>query len=241
MKVLIITGGSKGIGKAIAEKYHEEKFNVVSIARTKATDVHYRQLTADLSNPQEVTQIIQQIFSEIDTNRVTSITLVNNAGSLGEINIMGTLDATDISRTLQLNCITPSILANEFIRHTNTLTCKKQLVNISSGAAVKPYFGWSLYCSSKAALDMATKTIAAEQDDVENGVKTVGIYPGVVETNMQIKIRETPETNFKNVQRFIALKDQNELYTPSYVAQRIYEIDSSNFLKNGDIIDLRKL
>jgi len=54
-------------------------------------------------------------------------------------------------------------------------------------------------------------------------------------------IRKTPETHFKNVQRFIDLKDHNELYAPSFVAERIYTMDVKNQLENGTIVDIRKL
>ena len=87
---------------------------------------------------------------------------------------------------------------------------------------------------------MTTKTTATEQEEINNGVKCVAIYPGVVDTNMQTAIRKTTESEFKNVQRFKELKKNNELYSPEFVAKRIFEIDMKNQLYNGDIIDIRK-
>lgn len=165
--------------------------------------------------------------------------MLNNAGSLGEVHTLGNLDSKNIEQVIHLNTTTPLVLSNEFIKHTQELHCKKQILNISSGAAVNPYSGWSVYCSSKAALDMITKTIAVEQETVKNPVKCVAIYPGVVDTNMQGIIRKTTSNEFKNVARFKALKENNELYSPTFVADRIYQIDSSNQLQNGAIIDIR--
>ena len=240
MNILIITGGSNGIGKAIAKKYTTENFTVYSISRSKATSVNYQQLTADLSNTSSAINAINSIFSCLKPGTITSITLLNNAGSLGEINILGNLYSEKIESIIQLNTTTPLVLANEFIRFTKNLNCKKQIINISSGAAINPYSGWSVYCTSKAALDMTTKTIATEQDELKNGVKCVAIYPGVVDTNMQTSIRKTTVTEFKNVQRFKELKENKELYSPKFVAEKIYQIDTSNALKNGAIIDIRK-
>ncbi len=172
---------------------------------------------------------------------LTSITLCNNAGSLGEMQTLGNLDSEKIQDIIQLNTTTPIILSNEFSRLTKKLTCKKQIISISSGAAVNAYAGWSLYCASKAALEMMTKTLATEQNDSQYGIKSIAIKPGVVDTNMQTQIRNTPASAFKHVQRFKELKQNNELYSARFVASKIYQIDSANKLQNGEIIDLRTL
>lgn len=239
MNILIITGGSKGIGKAIAQKYLKNNYSVFSISRSKANAVNYHQVKANLSNSIEAIKAIKAIFSKFDFTTITSITLMNNAGSLGEINSLGNLESEKIEQTIQLNTVTPLVLSNEFIKLTNRLKCKKQIITISSGAAINPYQGWSVYCSSKAAIEMMTKTIAQEQNELANSVKAVAIKPGVVDTNMQTQIRNTSEKAFKNLQRFKDLKDNNELYTPEFVASKIYAVDSENLLKNGDIIDIR--
>jgi benzil reductase ((S)-benzoin forming) len=237
--VLIITGGSKGIGKAIAEKYASENYTVISISRSKASHVNFQQITADLSNISAAIDAINTVFSTLNLEIISSITLVNNAGRLGEVNTLGHLDSEKIQDIIQLNTTTPLVLSNEFIRFTKSLNCKKQIINISSGAAVNPYQGWSVYCTSKAAIEMMTKTIAFEQNELSNGVKCIAIKPGVVDTSMQAYIRKTPLSDFKNVQRFIDLKENDQLYSPEFVAEKVFNFDTSNSLNNGDIIDIR--
>lgn len=239
MNVLIITGGSKGIGKGIAEYYAQKGYLVYSLSRTKSNLRNCEEVEVDLTNLDLAIQKLHYILHKIDYSYIDKITLVNNAGRLGKIANLGNLETTDINKSIGLNTIVPLVLSNAFVKLTSELKAKKQIINISSGAAAHPYEGWSVYCTSKAALDMLTKTIAKEQESVTHGVKCVSIYPGVVETDMQIQIRDTTPNDFKNVQKFIDLKTNNELYTPEFVAEKIYDLDEREILKTGDIIDIR--
>lgn len=239
MNIIIITGASKGIGKALAKKYANKNYKVYSLARTSSSLENITDVAIDLSDLTATENTFVNLLKEIATPKITSITLINNAGRLGEISNLENLKANDISKTIQLNTTTPLILSGLFIKLTQQLTCKKQIINISSGAAVNPYQGWAIYCTSKAAIDMMTKAIATEQTEIENGVKCVSIYPGVVDTNMQSQIRNTSKTDFNSVQRFVDLKENNDLYTPDFVAETIYKIDTENQLQNGAVVDIR--
>lgn len=241
MDVIIITGGSKGIGKAIAKKYVNKNYKVYSLARSTSDLKNVTQITVDLSNLKDTEACFKNLLEKIKKQIITSITLINNAGRLGKISTIENLTSNDITNTIQLNIATPIVLTSLFIKSTQSITCKKQVINISSGAATKPYEGWSVYCTSKAAIDMLTKTVASEQKLIKNGVKCIALYPGVVDTNMQSQIRETSESDFKNLQRFINLKENKELYTTEFVADTIYKIDTENRLENGAIFDIRNV
>jgi len=184
---------------------------------------------------------LNYILHKIDFSVVKKITFINNAGRLGKISNLGNLEPTDIQLSIKLNTTVPLVLSNTFIKATMDLDADKQIINISSGAAVSPYAGWSVYCTSKAAIDMMTKTIAAEQSAVKNGVKCISIYPGVVDTNMQDQIRSTSVSDFKNVERFKELKTTNQLYSPAFVGKQIYVLDHNETLDNGAIFDIRHL
>lgn len=239
MNVLIITGGSKGIGKGIAEYYSSKDYLVYSLSRTKSNLSPIEEVEVDVTDLELACKKLNYILHKIDFSVIKKITLINNAGRLGKISNLGNLEPSDIDLSIKLNTTVPLVLSNAFIDATKDLNAEKQIINISSGAAVSPYAGWSVYCTSKAAIDMMTKTIATEQSDMKYGVKCVSIYPGVVDTNMQDQIRSTSVSDFKNVERFKELKSSNQLYDPSFVGRRIYELDHEGVLQNGDIIDIR--
>ncbi|MFY7669866.1 SDR family NAD(P)-dependent oxidoreductase [Tenacibaculum sp. MEBiC06402] len=237
--IVIITGGSKGIGNALAKKYSSENYIVYSLSRSITGNKNLKEISINLLNFSSATHTFSLLLNNIIEHSPTSITLINNAGRLGNIGNLENIPTHDIEKSILLNTTIPLAFSSIFIEKFANLNCKKQIISISSGAATKPYNGWSIYCSSKAALDMMTATIGQEQIEVENSVQAYGIRPGVVDTNMQSQIRETSVDDFKNVQRFINLKENNELYTPEFVAQRIFDLDTQNKLKNGETIDLR--
>jgi len=241
-KIVIITGGSKGLGFGLVNTYHKNGYQVISISRSKIDKLYIaEQYQCDLSKSDTIENIVIEIFSHLDKNNTSHLTLINNAGDLGTVNTLDTISPSDISFTIQVNLIAPLILNSLFIKLSKGWDCKKQIFNISSGAAVKPYESWSMYCSSKAGVDMMTKVISKEQKDVNNGVSIVSIYPGVVDTDMQAQVRNTPKENFKSIQRFIDFYKHGDLLSPKEVAIKIYHLDVTGELKNGQIIDIRNV
>lgn len=234
-KILIITGGSKGIGKGIIDAYQNEGFQIFSISRTKNQDFEaVKQIEFDLSRADGIAGLLTKIFDELNPEEVEKITLINNAGTLGKIGRVE--DITDIEKTVSLNTIAPLILTSTFISLTKNWECKKQVISISSGAAQKPYYGWTVYCATKAAIDMMTKTIALEQEAIENGVKIIAIYPGVVDTEMQAQIRTSDKQSFASIDRFLELKATNSLANATTVGKQIFAIAHDEKIENGALI-----
>ena len=152
MDIVIVTGGSKGIGKSLANKYASENFKVYTLSRSFINASNLHQITIDLSDLIATKTIFEELLIQIKDQEINSIRLFNNAARLGKINSLENLEHEDIINSLQLNIGAPMLLTNLFIKHTKDLSCMKQVINISSGAAVKPYEGWSVYCATKAAI-----------------------------------------------------------------------------------------
>jgi benzil reductase ((S)-benzoin forming) len=239
-KILIITGGSKGLGLGLAKEYHKNGYRVISIARSKIEKLYaLEQYQCDLSKTETIENTLKEVFLHLDKENTSVLTLINNAGNLGTVNTLENITPSDINYTIQVNLSAPLIVSALFIKLSKGWNCKKQIFNISSGAAITPYESWAMYCSSKAGLDMMTKVISKEQKEVTNGVSIASIYPGIVDTEMQEKARNTPKENFKAVQRFIDFYNNGDLYTPEQVAEKIYHLDITGQLKNGTILDVR--
>lgn len=212
-----ITGSSKGLGKALAEVLLEEGWSVTGIARTAALEhAFYHHLRLDLSITWQ--HWLPGIFQEHAPG--SRLLLINNAGTLGEVGYMGTLEPERMAQAFALNVTAPALLMNEFIRQYPQL--EKLVLNISSGAAQYPVDGWSAYCSSKAALDMLSEVAAHEATLVKNtNTKIFSISPGVIDTAMQEQIRETDKKSFSRVAYFQDLKKGKRLAEPLEVARQL--------------------
>ncbi len=240
--VLIITGGSKGIGSGIISAYLANNYQVISISRTinkNLSEKGVTQISFDLTKTKEITQQFQEIFNLLYGSEIATITLINNAGSLGQIGPLETLETAKILEAVNLNTLAPLLISAAFINLTKDWKAKKTIINISSGAAQKSYFGWTVYCSTKAGLDMLTKTLAIEQLEVENGVKVLAVAPGVVDTDMQVEIRKSDKTSFKDIDRFLALKADSRLNDIETVGKGVFEIDHDETIPSGAILRVK--
>lgn len=221
MHLLIITGTSSGIGFALAnEALKNNRFKVLGLSRTNQIEhPNFIFKSVDFRYPKQLKDIL---FPEV--NEIRSITLVNNAGVLGEINTLDQLSWESLDEVMTVNYLAPLYLIKRFLEAHQESNLNKTIINVSSGASTSAYASWANYCSSKAALEMLTKCINEEQKEKKYPIKCFSIAPGVVDTKMQSQIRNTPEKDFKLQSKFIELYKEKKLFNPEYVAQKILEV-----------------
>lgn len=221
MHYYYITGASKGIGKALVEHLLKEPYNkVTGISRSREIEhPNYEHIGMDLSNIEEVSA-----FHFLPHHDAEKIVLINNAGALGAVKPAGKLTAHSIAYTYNLNLVAPSILINNFIHAYSPYNGEKLIVNVSSGAGKYPIDGWSIYCASKAGLDMYSRVVADEQKLNKGGFKILSIAPGVVDTAMQAEIRNADKTDFSRIEDFINYKSTGQLSDPKLVADKFFRI-----------------
>ncbi len=236
MKYYFVTGTSRGIGKALAQELLvDQDCKVFGLSRSVSIyDDRYVHLYVDLADTKVVAD-----FKFPDIKDSDEIVLVNNAGILAQVAYSGNLQDEKIISGFNVNIITPSILINKFISHYKHHRGKKIILNISSGAAQRPVDGWSIYCSTKAAIDMLSRTVQEEANIQKNGFKIFAVAPGVVDTAMQEQIRGVSKSDFSTVDRFKSLKEEGELLHPEVVARKIvYFLEKSDQF-NEVIISLK--
>jgi benzil reductase ((S)-benzoin forming) len=240
MKSIIITGASKGLGNALALNYLSKGYSVYSISRTKADNLsEVTQIECDLSDLEGLKTAFTSLLNTMRATSPTSLTLINNAGSLGTVSHLENIDSDNIIQTVNLNYTAPLLLNSIFIKQTEDWKINRSIRTISSGAATSSIDGWSVYSSSKAAIDQMTKAMGVEQANKTNPVHTLSIYPGVVDTQMQGEIRNSKSEDFSNIEKFKDMKANNELASPESVAQLVYKIDKDSSLDNGSVVTVR--
>ncbi len=238
MNYYYITGTSQGIGKAFAEYLLKDSTNkVIGLARKQSIKhSNYNHISIDLTHIDSIVDFKFENHSD-----AKKIYLINNAGALGEIKPVGNLTSFDIVKNYTLNLIAPSVLTNSFIKFYTDINAEKVIVNMSSGAAKSPIDGWSMYCSSKAGLDMFTRVVDAEQkikskhlkENSTTGFRIFSIAPGVVDTNMQIEIRSASTENFSRLNDFIGYKENNILAEPKNISEKYFKLLSNlNVIKD---------
>ena len=189
-KTVLITGASRGIGKAAAYAFADAGASVALIARSvdeiaeTAGDIGKQALAipCDVSRHTEVEAAVNATaatFGGLDV-------LVGNAGMVDPIGQLADTDPDAWGRAIDVNlkgvyygmrAVMPGMIAQG---HGTILT-------VSSGAAHGPVDGWSAYCSSKAAAYMLSRT--ADLEAREKGLRILGLSPGTVATQMQREIK----------------------------------------------------
>ena len=242
MHIYIVTGTTRGLGRALAEAIVGAGDWLLSLSSAPERLGHRRcNVQCDLRRLESVPISLERLLSSVNPENAKGIILVNNAGVLEPIGPVDTLEEKHILDHLLVNQAAPAILMSAFIRLTEGIRCRRRIINISSGAGRHPYAGWSMYCASKAALNMMSQCIGAEQELRDDAVAVSAVSPGKMETDMQAQARAADVSRFPAREDFIRAKLQGDLIAPQRAAEMILSLDKQGYFKNGGVYDLREI
>lgn len=191
--IALVTGTSSGIGAAIAQALLDADWVVVGLSRRDAAfaNPRYRHVPVDLGDLLALEGIGQQTLAPLlEHGRWQRVGLVNNAAAIGAMLPVEAMDPVHLARMFAVNVVAPVYLMGLVVRLTPPAV-PLRIVNVSSGAAVRPFPGLLDYASTKAALRMAGMTLAAELQSPERpggarpDIAILSYSPGIVDTPMQ--------------------------------------------------------
>jgi 3-oxoacyl-[acyl-carrier protein] reductase len=190
MHNVLVTGGSRGIGLAIAQRLASSGYNVIAVARRESDDlrkaigaatgqdsgrIHFR--TFDLSEIDGIPAFVKGLRDEFGA----IYGLVNNAG-LGTEGLLATMHNSEIEALTRLNVLSPIILTKYVVRHMMADGAGGRVINMSSIIASTGYNGLSVYGATKAAATGFTRSLAREVG--KTGITVNAIAPGFIDTEL---------------------------------------------------------
>ena len=192
---VIVTGGSRGLGLAIATELARAGYRVIAIARKQSDELAeaiaeverektgaLSFLAADLGDIPAIAGFVAKIRKEFGP----VYGLVNNAG-LGTDGVLANMPVSKIEELVQLNTVSPIVLT-KFVVRSMMAAGAGRIVNVSSIVSFTGYSGMSAYAATKASMIGFTKSLAREVGRL--GITVNAVAPGFVETAMTEGMRE---------------------------------------------------
>lgn len=204
-KTALITGASRGLGRALAEELAGRGWHVVLVAREagplgdvvagiRARGGVAHVVAGDIADKDAIHRIAGQAQALVGELGL----LVHNASTLGPVPLRLLLDTEceDLADVLETNVIGPFRLT-KVIAGAMALRGTGTIVHISSDAAVEAYARWGAYGISKAAQDHLSRVLAAELEGT--GVRVLAVDPGEMDTRMHADA--VPDADRASLQR----------------------------------------
>jgi benzil reductase ((S)-benzoin forming) len=230
MDLYIVSGTTKGLGAALARQIASGAGNrLITLARAPEGPVPGGEnIRADLADPASVERAGDRLEALVSKAAFGKAVLINNAGVVSPVGPLEAVEAEALANNLVVNLVAPMQLMRRFIAATAHVPLRR-IINISSGAARRPIFGWSAYCAAKAGLDMASRAVALEAESRGQRIEVSSLAPGVIDTPMQEVVRGSTPEAFMDVERFRAMKAE------------ILRLEAEGKLAGEVVADLRSL
>jgi len=192
MRNVLVTGGTRGVGLAVARKLVADGYRVFALGRKESDGLAVAIAAApagalnfvpfDLMN----IDVIPELIRELKLEHGPLYGLVNNA-ALGTDGLLSNMHNSDIEKLVRLNTIVPIVLTKYAVRAMMTAG-EGRIVNISSIIGFTGYSGLSVYGATKASIQGFTRSLAREVGRL--GVTVNAVAPGFMETEMTTSMKD---------------------------------------------------
>ena len=245
MHLTLLTGASRGLGRAVAEQLLARGHHVLALSR-QLSDLRAppgAELTAwavDLADAKPVGKRLSQWLATQDPRTLQSATLINNAGVVSQLAPLSGVTADDLVNALRVGLEAPTLLTAAFLQVTADWTVPRKVVLVSSGLGRRAMAGSASYCAAKAGLDHLARAVALEEAAKPRGARIVALAPGVIDTDMQVQLRSADAALFPERDNFVGLKTGGRLDSPAAAAAKLLAyLDRADFGTQpvGDVRD----
>jgi NAD(P)-dependent dehydrogenase (short-subunit alcohol dehydrogenase family) len=196
-QVALITGGSRGLGKAFAQALATAGARVVitgrsaqeltsTAAQIAPTPDQVVAMPADVTDPERTQQVIATVEEQIGPIEL----LVNNAGAFRAFGLIADIDPQEWWREIEINLRGPFLYTHAILPKMIERS-RGRIINVASGAGLQPFETISAYNISKTALIRLTESTALEVKS--QGIQVFAIDPGTVRTPMNAYVHDAPE------------------------------------------------
>lgn len=190
-RVVVVSGGSKGLGLNICEKLLSEGYCVATFSRKSSLaleqvvkeykgQIYWE--SVDISNSSQLLEYLQNVKKQF--GRVGY--LVNNAGTASE-GLLTLMKGKDISKMMQVN-LEGTICLSQMCIKQMLIAGFGVIVNVSSIVGIRGFKGVGVYSATKAALDGFTRSLSKELGAM--GIRVNAVAPGFMETDMTTELTE---------------------------------------------------
>ena len=236
-QVAIVTGGGRGLGRAVAETLAALGASVVVASRNapELDDVvksirkaggHALAQTADVSDDRQVQDLVLATERWVGPATI----LVNSAGMVEPLALLARSDPALWLRNISIN-IGGTYLPIRAALPGMLERGSGRIVNVTSGAATRPWPGGTAYAAGKAGVVQLTRSLALELEGT--GVTACAYNPGPMDTEMQERIRRASSSEFPAVEEYRQLQREGRLRAPKDAARAVAYLTLPTTQRNG--------
>lgn len=225
--IYLVTGTSRGIGRAVAARLLETGNRVVGISRSPSPldgEPGYRSVRASVTDTDWIDPLFAEVKDQLAEDGFDMLCLLNNAAVVEPVHAIETCDGDAIRRHVEVNMTAPVRLTARFMAFFGDLDLRRKVVFMTTGAAHSAMPDMAMYCTSKAGLAMFAQCVAREQEDRAGGYEIAQVSPGMVETHMQELARAQDPGDFRPSGMFRSAKAGGAVQDVESVAGKICEI-----------------